>query len=72
MMCAWAAESVVFGFEVDWRFLRLECRWLMGVASNVGEYFRICFVVNAGKVVRNPTAMACTSVESMGENRLAL
>ena len=71
-MCTWDAESVVVGFEVDLRLLSLACRWSMGVASHVGGYFWIYFVVNAGKVVRNPAAMACASVESVGENRLAL
>ena len=44
----------------------------MGVASDTGEYFRICFVVNDGKVVRKPADMAFASVDRVGEKRLAL
>ena len=73
MMCTWNTEVVMcLGFLVDWRLLRLACRCHMGVASDSGEYLRICLVVNAEKVVRNHAAIACASVESVGENRLAL
>ena len=43
----------------------------MGVAREVGVYFRNCLVVNSGKVVRYPAEIALASVERVGEKRLA-
>ena len=73
MMYTWAME-LVMDFEglVELRLLRLACKCPIGVASDSGEYFLICLVVNSGKVVRNPAAIACASVERVIEKILAL
>ena len=41
----------------------------MTVALELGRYFRSCFVVKVGKVVRYPVLIACSRVVIIDEKR---
>jgi len=48
---------------------RIVCMCPVELCLELGEYFRSCFVMKIGKVVRYPALIACSSGIVIGEDR---